>query len=119
MMKDRGLDAMVNDCLIDPVLSMGATFVAFVSTLLAYLYLQFTDPAYNKDGSFTAVVMAFAFLVGLQIANVFLVPIKSGVATIFTCMAHNPEVMRRDHPDLYNRMVVVYPSVQEMVSQGA
>jgi hypothetical protein len=115
MMKDRGIDALVNDLLVDPVLTMGAVFVGYLCALLAYLYLQFTNPLYNRDGSFTPVVMAFSFLVGLQIANVFLVPIKSGIATIFTGMAHDPDIMIRDHPELYQRMVNVYPRVQQMI----
>ncbi|KAL7275220.1 pH nine-sensitive protein 1 [Rhizina undulata] len=111
MMKDRGLDALVNDCLVDPVLTMGAVFVGYLCAFLAYLYLQFTNPAYNSTGGFTPVVMAFSFLIGLQVCNVFMVPLKSGVATIFTSMAHSPEVMIRDFPELYQRIVLVYPNI--------
>jgi hypothetical protein len=94
---------------------MGAVFVGYLCALLAYLYLQFTNPAYNSQGQYTPVVLAFSFLVGLQIANIFMNPIKSGIATIFTSMAHNPEVMRRDHPELYQKMVAVYPHVQQVL----
>ncbi|TGZ82543.1 DUF580-domain-containing protein [Ascodesmis nigricans] len=117
MMKDRGFDALIADCLVDPVLTAGAVFVGYLCCLLSYLYLQFTKPEYNKDGGFTPVVMAFAFLIGLQVANVFLVPIKSGVSTIFVSMAHDPQVLLRDHSRLYNDMVRVYPQVQHAVNQ--
>lgn len=33
MIKDRGIDALVNECLIGPVFSMGATFVAYACAL--------------------------------------------------------------------------------------
>lgn len=79
MMKNRGIDALVNDCLIGPVLTMGSTFVAYLTTLLAFLYLEFTKPAYNNGGTFTPVVMAFAFLIGLQVCQIFMTPIGSGV----------------------------------------
>jgi hypothetical protein len=69
MIKDRGIDALVNECLIGPVLSMGATFIAYACALLAYLYLIFTSPAYNSDGGYTPVVVAFSFLIGLQICK--------------------------------------------------
>jgi hypothetical protein len=115
MMKDRGIDALVNECLINPVLTMGSVFVAYVCSFLAYLYLEFTSPAYNEGGGFTPVVMAFAFLVGLQICNISLVPIKSGVATFFVAMAFDPEVLVSNYPDLWQRMVGVYPHVQTMV----
>lgn len=78
-MKDRGIDALVNDCLIGPVLTMGSTASAFLCTFLAFLYLKFTDPAYNSGGKFTPVIMAYAFLIGLQVAQIFLTPIGSGV----------------------------------------
>lgn len=56
-MKDRGVDALVNECLINPVLTMGAVFVAYACSLLAYLYIEFTKPAYNENGGYTPVVM--------------------------------------------------------------
>ncbi|TVY71175.1 Protein pns1 [Lachnellula suecica] len=115
MMKTRGVDALVNECLINPVLTMGAVFVAYACSFLAYLYLEFTKPSYNDGSAFTAVVMAFAFLVGLQICNIFLVPIKSGVATFFVAMSFDPEVLINDYPDLYRRLVDVYPHVQTAI----
>ncbi|KAL9596604.1 MAG: hypothetical protein Q9219_005687 [cf. Caloplaca sp. 3 TL-2023] len=115
MMKNRGIDALVNDCLIGPVLTMGSTFVAYLCCLLAFLYLEFTDPAYNQGGTFTPVVMAFAFLIGLQVCQIFMTPIGSGVDTIFVAAAWDPEVLMRDHPDFWARMVQVYPKVQTMI----
>ena len=112
MIKNRGIDALINECLIGPVLSMGATFIGYFCALLAYLYLLFTSPAYNANGEFTPVVVAFAFLIGLQICNIFTTPLSSGIDTIFVAAAWDPEVLMREHPDLYGRMVSVYPQVQ-------
>ncbi len=114
-MRNRGIDALVNECLINPVLTMGAVFVAYLCSLLAYLYLSFTKPAYNEGDAFTAVIMAFSFLIGLQIANIFLVPVKSGVATFFVAMAFDPQVLIEEFPDLWRRVVEVYPKVVESV----
>lgn len=66
---------------------MGATFVAYACALMAYLYLVFTDPAYNSNGEFTPVVVAYAFLIGLQITNCFTTPLGSGIDTLFVGMA--------------------------------
>lgn len=115
MIKDRGIDALINDCLIGPVLSFGGLFIAYACGLLAYLYLYFTDPPYNSDGQYTAVVMAFSFLIGFQIANVFTTPISSGVETIFVAAGWDPQVMWRDHPELYQEMCRVYPKVQQVI----
>ncbi|KAF1939643.1 DUF580-domain-containing protein [Clathrospora elynae] len=115
MIKDRGIDALVNECLIGPVLSMGATFIAYACALLAYLYLIFTSPAYNSDGAYTPIVVAFAFVIGLQICNIFTTPLSSGIDTLFVAMAWDPEVLMREHPDLYHRMIAVYPHVQQAI----
>ena len=115
MIRDRGIDALVNDCLIGPVLTMGATFVAFACALLAYLYLEFTKPEYNQTGSYTPVFMAFAFLIGLQMCQTFTTPLGSGTDTLFVAMAWDPEVLVHEHPELYHRLVAVYPKVQERI----
>ncbi|KAK9378904.1 plasma-membrane choline transporter-domain-containing protein [Kockiozyma suomiensis] len=115
MIKDRGFDALINDCLIDPVLNLGAQFVGYVCALFAYLYLKYTAPAYNSSGNYNAPVVAFAFLIGLQICSIASVPIKSGTATFFTAMARDPEVLRLSYPDLYQKIVHLYPRVQQMI----
>jgi hypothetical protein len=102
-------------CLIGPVLTQGATAIAYLCALLAYLYLIFTSPAYNSNGEYTPVVVAFAFLIGLQIANIFTTPISSGIDTIFVAAAFDPQVMITEHPDLYAKMVSTYPHVQQAI----
>lgn len=71
LMKDRGFDAIINDLLIDNVLTMGSILIAYISAFLAYLYLKFTNPAYNSSGGFNAPIIAFGFLVGLQMVSHF------------------------------------------------
>ncbi|KAJ6264239.1 hypothetical protein Dda_0382 [Drechslerella dactyloides] len=115
LIKDRGIDALIQDCLINPVLTMGAVFVGYLCALLGYLWLEFTKPSYNERNTYTAVIMAFAFLIGLQIANVFLNPLKSGATTIFVAIAVDPQVLMSDHPDLYGHMLSVYPQIQQAV----
>ncbi|KAK2017610.1 DUF580-domain-containing protein [Colletotrichum eremochloae] len=115
MIKDRGIDALINECLIGPVLSFGATFIGYACALLAYLYMVFTNPVYNQSGNYTPLVVAFSFLIGLQIANVFTTPISSGIDTIFVASAWDPQVLMRDHPELYDEMVRVYPEVQQSI----
>ncbi|KAI1171606.1 duf580 domain-containing protein [Nemania sp. FL0916] len=115
MIRQRGVDALINECLLGPVLSMGATVVGFACALLAGLYLEFTRPAYNSGGTYTPVVIAFAFLIGLQICNVFTTPLSSGIDTVFVAAAWDPVKMMQNHPDLYDAMVRVYPQVQNAI----
>ncbi|KAK2589478.1 pH nine-sensitive protein 1 [Conoideocrella luteorostrata] len=104
------------DCLIGPVLSFSSMFVRFATTLLAYLYLLFTDPAYNKGEGYTPVILAFAFLIGTQIALIMTTPISSGVDNIFVAAGWDPQVMISSHLELYQEMVRLYPKVQEAIN---
>lgn len=115
MFKDRGIDALAQECLVGPVLSIGSMFVAYTCALLGYLYLVFTKPGYNTDGSYTPVVIAFAFIIGLQIAAIVTTPLSSGIDAIFVGMSWDPQVMQREHPELWAKMVQVFPRVQQAV----
>lgn len=92
------------DTLIINVLSSGATFTAYLTALVAYLYLKVTDPVYNQDGSYTTVIMTVAFFIGLQIANTSAVPLSSGVATLFVCSAKNEEILKSHYPALHEEI---------------
>lgn len=73
--------------------------------LLTYVYVVFTtDPAYNRGGGYTPVVVAFAFLIGLPICSVFTTPLSSVYRHHLCSVCVDPELMR-DHPDLYHRMI--------------
>ncbi|CAI6087142.1 unnamed protein product [Clonostachys chloroleuca] len=115
MIKDRGIDALVNECLIGPVLSFGGIFIGYACALLAYLFLYIQKPSYNTTGAYTPVVVAFAFLIGFQICNVFTTPLSSGIDTIFVAMGWDPQVLAREHPELYEEMARVYPKVHEVI----
>jgi hypothetical protein len=90
-------------------------FIGYACALLAYIYLLVTKPEYNSNGGFTPVVVAFAFLIGFQIAHIFTTPLSSGIDAIFVAAGWDPQVMCRDHPELYQEMVKLYPKVREAI----
>jgi len=65
IIKNYSINTLVNECLIRPILIIGAIFIAYAYALLAYLYLIFTSPVYNSDSTYTPVIIAFTFLIGL------------------------------------------------------
>ena len=77
LMKSRGIDALINDCLVGPVISFAGISVGFLTALLSFLYLEFTKPAYNDSRQFSPVIMAFSFMIGLQISQIIMQPISS------------------------------------------
>lgn len=112
MFKDRGFDALINDSLIDPVLTAASIVIGYCCALLAFIYLEITRPSYNADRAYTPVVMVFGMLVGMQVCNVLMTPLKSGVATLFVAFAFDPQVLRDDFPELYEEVRRTYPQVQ-------
>ncbi|KAH3665783.1 hypothetical protein OGAPHI_003971 [Ogataea philodendri] len=111
----KGMDALVNDCLIGTALTMYSTFVAYVGALLAYLYLRFTKPGYNTEGTYNAPVVAFTFLISMQICNVIGSVIRSGTSTFFLALAKDPEVYQASYPDRFNEVFRDYPQVLEKI----
>ncbi|KAG5518543.1 hypothetical protein PMAC_002939 [Pneumocystis sp. 'macacae'] len=104
MFKRSGVTALINDCLIDNVLSFGALFVACVSAFLSFLYLKFTNPQYNNTGSYNLVVIFVSFFISYHICNTVVIAIRSGVAALFVGVSEDREVLRRNFPVLYNQM---------------
>ena len=118
MMKEKGIDALINDSLINTALGFYALFVSYISTLFAFLYLRFTSPAYNSTGAFNASLMAFAFVISLQICNITSEVIKSGVATFFIALGNDPEIFQACYPTEFDEIFRAYPEVLQKLTQN-
>jgi len=111
LFKDRGIDALVNDSLVGITMTWGGYLVGLLSSLFAYLYLRFTAPSYNADGSYTAPVLLFAFLIGLQCSLTLSSAIEAGVSTIFVGLGEDPQVLAVRAPELFALIASTYPDV--------
>jgi hypothetical protein len=111
LIRQKGMDAMVNECLIGTALGFYALFNAYVCSLLAYLYVKLTKPAYNADGTFYAPIVAFTFLIALQISSIVTQPLKSGTSTFFIALAKDPEVYQQSYPNRFDTIASTYPNV--------
>ncbi|KDQ21667.1 hypothetical protein BOTBODRAFT_99551 [Botryobasidium botryosum FD-172 SS1] len=115
LFKDRGIDALVNDSLVGMTLTWGAYIVGMLSSLFAYLYLRLTHPAYNASGQYTAPVILFAFLIGLQCSLTTSSAINAGVSTIFVGLGEDPQVLAERAPALFQMIADTYPQVVQGV----
>ncbi|KAF9461254.1 plasma-membrane choline transporter-domain-containing protein [Collybia nuda] len=95
----------------DRAMTWGAYAIGLLSSLFAYLYLRFTAPSYNFDGQYTAPVLLFAFLIGLQCSLTLSSAIEAGVSTIFVGLAEDPQVLAIRAPELFGMIAVTYPDV--------
>jgi len=111
LFKDRGIDALVNDSLVGMTLTWGGYIVGLITSLLGYLYLRFTHPAYNASGQYTAPVVLFAFVIGLQCSLTLSAAIEAGVSTIFVGLGEDPQVLAERAPELFEMIREEYPQI--------
>ncbi|KAJ1796058.1 putative choline transporter, neither null mutation nor overexpression affects choline transport [Coemansia sp. RSA 2399] len=111
LIEDRGVNMLINDCLIGNVLQMGAFLCAAVVALVAWLYITITKPEYNSGGSYTAPIIIAAFVIAMSMFMVLLKCIDSGAATAFVCLAEDPEAMAYNSPELFAQIQQTYPQV--------
>lgn len=90
LMKDRGIDALVNDSLVGTVVLWGSYINGFLCGLYAFLYLKFTSPSYNSQGQYTAPVVLFAFVIGINLSFTIGSALDAGVSTIFVGLGEDP-----------------------------
>ncbi|KAH7888708.1 plasma-membrane choline transporter-domain-containing protein [Phlebopus sp. FC_14] len=115
LFKDRGIDALVNDSLVGMTLMFGAYVTGLLCSLFGYLYLRLTHPSYNANGQYTAPVVLFAFLIGLQCSLTLSSAIEAGVSTIFVGLGEDPQVLEMRAPDLFGMIAQRYPRVVQGV----
>ncbi|EJD52450.1 DUF580-domain-containing protein [Auricularia subglabra TFB-10046 SS5] len=111
LLVDRGIDALVNDQLVGITFTWGAYAIGLISSLFAYLYLRFTDPAYNSGGTYTPVILLFAFAIGLTSTLTISSAVEAGVSTIFVGLAEDPHILAQRSPELFSMIREHYPQV--------
>ncbi|KAF9139470.1 putative choline transporter, neither null mutation nor overexpression affects choline transport [Mortierella sp. GBA39] len=114
LIKDRGIDALVNDSLVGNVLGMGTFAVALLSGFFGYVYLSVVQPSFyegqNKD-LVMYVVIFVEMILGVAMMSIPNNVIDSGVTTTFVALAEDPQTLRDTKPELYNAIAVQYPEV--------
>ncbi|KAF8586325.1 DUF580-domain-containing protein [Ramaria rubella] len=117
LFQDRGIDALVNDSLVGMTLTWGAYIIGLLSSLFGYLYLRFTHPLYNTSGQYTAPVVLFAFVIGLQCSLTLSSSLEAGVSTLFVGLGEDPQVMADRAPELFAMIREQYPQVVRGVNE--
>ncbi|GAA5987189.1 hypothetical protein JCM11641_006053 [Rhodosporidiobolus odoratus] len=111
LFKDRGIDALVNDCLVGNIWTFGSFAVGALCSAFAYIYLKASQPSYLSSG-IEAVMMGYAFLIGFVICHTLgYGALQSGVSTVFVALGHDPEVLAERDPALFELIRQAYPQV--------
>ncbi|CAG8572736.1 7127_t:CDS:2 [Ambispora gerdemannii] len=111
LIKDRGVEAIINDNLIGNVLTMGAIFIGAICGLFGYAYISIVKPDFNDGGRYTIFLVIICFLLGFMMTVVVTDAIDSGVTTTFVALAEDPDALRRTKPLLFERIRARWPRV--------
>lgn len=113
LFKDRGIDALVNDCLINNIWTFGSYAVGALCSAFAFIYLRVVQPSYvEQNPSIKAVVMGYAFAIGFFICHTLgYGALSSGVSTIFVGLGEDPQALADRDPVLYQTIARTYPKV--------
>ncbi|GAA5927016.1 hypothetical protein JCM1841_001611 [Sporobolomyces salmonicolor] len=112
LFKDRGITALINDCLVNNIWTFGSYAVGALCSAFAFIYLKVTDPFQNYNSGLLAVAMGYAFMIGFSIAHTLgYSALSSGVSTIFVGLAEDPEVLAERDPALFELIRRAYPQV--------
>ncbi|RHZ44985.1 hypothetical protein Glove_701g14 [Diversispora epigaea] len=111
LIKDRGVEAIINDNLIGNVLVMGAFFIGVLCALFGFGYIKIAKPDFIDNNNIILLFVIICFLLGFMMTVVVTDAIDSGVATTFVALAEDPEALRRTKPELFERIRQRWPRV--------
>ncbi|CCW66946.1 unnamed protein product [Phytomonas sp. Hart1] len=93
--------AIVNDCLVNPTLTISSFGLSLVLGIASYIIDQ---------NIFMGIIV---FFVCLLISNLLFSPIKSAVVTIFVCFAEVPEGLEKSDPLLYQKILNANAEIEQ------
>ncbi|KAG0268621.1 putative choline transporter, neither null mutation nor overexpression affects choline transport [Actinomortierella ambigua] len=116
ILKDRGLDVLLNEIIISTVWGIGAFFGSLVAAVGCQYYLMMTM---GGEGSIDVrehrleiwIVTGLIFFLGMQIVFSAGAVIHSGIATILIALAEDPDALARTKPEFFARIEAVYPDI--------
>lgn len=122
IIKERGLDMVLNDIIISTVWGISAFFGALVAAVggQTYLSMALGGDSSNRmkgHGLEVWVVTGLIFMLGMQVIFTTGAVVQSGVSTIFIALAEDPEILARTRPEFFAKMQEAYPDMVEGVGQ--
>lgn len=115
--KSRGVDAIINDSLVDNVLFMGTMVAALICAVACYFFAQ-SQNMITVIPSDDTVLTGYKFLmatigllIGVVIFSITNSVIDSGTIATFVCLAEDPAALARTKPQLFEEIRQRYPQV--------
>ncbi|PKB99360.1 DUF580-domain-containing protein [Rhizophagus irregularis] len=111
LIKERGVDAIINDNLVGNVLVMGAVFIGALCALFGFGYIRLFLSNDIVDNNAILILVLICFFFGLVMTGVITNVIDSGVTTTFVALSESPDALKRTKPQLFERIRREWPRV--------
>ncbi|KAF9307795.1 putative choline transporter, neither null mutation nor overexpression affects choline transport [Podila horticola] len=118
VVKDRGLEVVLNEIIISTVWSVGAFFGAYTSAILSQEYLMMVmggrhTPDVKHHTLQIWIVTGLVFVLSMQVMFTAGAVVHSGVATIFITLAEDPDAMAEAKPKFFAKIKAAYPKMMQ------
>ncbi|KAJ3236454.1 putative choline transporter, neither null mutation nor overexpression affects choline transport [Chytriomyces hyalinus] len=113
LFKYKGIDMIINDCLIGYVLGMGSFLSAILCAFAGFLYV-FTKGGLGTIGNGVGVYIGVCFIsafIGMWLFLVLLEVVDSGTAATFVCLAEDPATIQRQQPRFFESIQQRFPEI--------
>ncbi|KAJ3286964.1 putative choline transporter, neither null mutation nor overexpression affects choline transport [Rhizoclosmatium sp. JEL0117] len=113
LIKYKGIDLIINDCMIGQVLGMGSFFTALICAFAGWLYVHFNNGlgSLGNDVAVYIVTCLICAIIGAWLFLVLLEVVDSGTSATFVCLAEDPATIQRTLPRLFAQVQERFPEV--------
>ncbi|KAI8619386.1 plasma-membrane choline transporter-domain-containing protein [Chytriomyces sp. MP71] len=118
MFKYKGIDVIVNDCVVGKVMGMGMAFSillcgfggAFASCAVRRVFVP-VDESQEIMILFFGISVICNMLVAAVVFNFVVKVVDSAAAAMYVCLAEDPATIQKFQPELFGMIEDVYPEV--------
>lgn len=107
LIKSSGIEAIINDSLVDTVISVSSFGIGILAACSTGLVLFIMDANVTANLVFSLA----AFVIGLASSMIMMTTVSSAVSTTFVCLAEDPAALQRTKPELYNLIASTHHNI--------
>jgi hypothetical protein len=113
LFSSTGIQMIINDSLVDNVLGFGCFGVGFISAAVAAI-AAFLFLVNSIQFAIISAILIFiaVFIIGYFMMVIVAQVVLAGTKALFVCVAEDPAALQRTKPELYQKLVETYPTVQ-------
>ncbi|KAI9202826.1 plasma-membrane choline transporter-domain-containing protein [Polychytrium aggregatum] len=110
LFKQRGLEVLINDCLVDMTMSMGGFFMALLGGAAGYIIGK-VSPSLANTPAAVGLCVALGVVTCIYSYNSVTMVLSSGSSATLVCIAEDPQTLEAMQPELFATLKQVWPDM--------